>query len=626
MIKKTYVYDLETLDIFTATFMDKDSDETRVFVISSKRDDRQALFHFLDNEVAGLIGYNCIHFDAQILEFLYRNPDAKALQIRDYAGIITSENRQPDVPEWNLRILHLDLFRALSLSVKAKRVGLKWTEYMMNLDNIEDMPSQGEGDNWEEQVLAYNLNDVIATKELYWRYNHEIELRKVMSIKEGINLMNSTEPDIAKKLFAKYLAKEMRIPINDLRTMRTERYVVNIKDIILPYIHMTSPEMKVVYNSFKTLSVYEGDKFDKEIHFGGIPITYALGGIHGAVSNKIVESTDTHIIKSCDVVSFYPNLAIRNKFHPEHIPQDIFCNLYERLFNQRRAIPKKDPSNYVLKIILNSVYGASNDKFSYLKDRQYTLTICINGQLLLSQLFERMVLEIPDCKLIMCNTDGFEVIIPREYETQYTQICKEWEELTKLELEFIDYKKMIVSDVNNYIAVYDNGGTKCKGRYEYDNIPLHKNRSHNIIAKAVYNYFVNNTPIEDTIYSSTNIFDFCAGVKAKRSEKGGQSKFEIHSMQKGQIVKQKLSKTVRYYISKKGGYLFKIYEAGNIEHVEAPAKINRSRTKDWKITYFNKAYYPQNFSEYDIDYTYYIHKARNWIAEIDDSKQLTLFL
>ncbi len=34
MMKKIWVWDLETLDIFTATFVDRDSDDTRVFVIS----------------------------------------------------------------------------------------------------------------------------------------------------------------------------------------------------------------------------------------------------------------------------------------------------------------------------------------------------------------------------------------------------------------------------------------------------------------------------------------------------------------------------------------------------------------------------------------------------------------
>lgn len=133
-MKKIWVYDLETLDMFTATFEDRDSDEIRQFVISKNRDDRKELFHFLNSEVAGLIGYNCISFDQQILEYLYRYPDCTAKNIRAYANIIVNDNnRQPDVPEWKFRIPNLDLFRALSLSVKAKRTG--WDLFSINQFN-----------------------------------------------------------------------------------------------------------------------------------------------------------------------------------------------------------------------------------------------------------------------------------------------------------------------------------------------------------------------------------------------------------------------------------------------------------------------------------------------------------
>ena len=273
----------------------------------------------------------------------------------------------------------------------------------------------------------------------------------------------------------------------------------------------------------------------------------------------------------------------------------------------------------------NKRYGMSNDIFSFLKDRQFTLAICINGQLLLSQLFEKMILDIPDSRLLMCNTDGFEILIPRKYEELYYSICKEWEQLTKLELEFVDYKRMIVSDVNNYLAIDIDNKYKCKGKYEFENIPLHKNKSHSIIPLAVFNYFYNDEPIENTIYNHKNIFSFCAGVKARKSEKNGQSRYELHTIQGSEIVKKKLSKTVRYYISNKGQYLFKIYESGDKEHVEAPTKLNSSRTKDWRVTYFNKAFFLDKFEEYDIDYSYYIHRARKWITELQDKKQLKLF-
>lgn len=627
MNKRIWIYDLETLNIFTATFIDKDSNEIRVFVLSNSKNEIPQLLTFLKQEVKGLIGYNCLHFDAQILEYIFKRPNCTAEEIKKYAYIITEDNnRRPDVPEWKLKIPHLDLFRALSLSVKAKRTGLKWCEYQMDLDNIEDMPSQGEGDNWEEKVLSYNLNDVIATKELYVRYIKEIQLREALTTREKINLLNSTEPDIAKKIFGKYLAKEMNIPESYLRTFGTERDIVYIKDIIFPYIKFEDEKLIMIKKAFSNLEVKNKDKHEFIINFGGIDITYALGGIHGAVNNKVIKSTDTHIIKSCDVVSFYPNLAIRNKLHPEHIPQEIFCPLYERLFDERRSIPKKDPRNYVLKIVLNSTYGLSNDEFSFLKDRQFTLAICINGQLLLSQLFEKIINVIPDSKLIMCNTDGFEVIIPKEYEQLYYDICKEWEQLTNLELEFVDYKQMVISDVNNYLAIYFDGKTKTKGKYEFENIPLHKNKSHAIIPKSVYEYFVNNVPIEQTIKENTNIFNFCAGVKSSWSNERGKSHYELHTINGSELIKTKLSKTVRYFISNKGQYLFKVYEDGSLEHVEAPdksSKINRS----WKVTYFNKAYYPTNFTDYNIDYIYYISKARKWINDLSnsDTNQLKLF-
>lgn len=125
MQKRYWFWDLETLNIFTATFIARDSDDTKVFIISERRNDRKLLLDFLEKEVEGLIGYNSLFFDAQVLEYIIRNPNCTADEIRRYAIIITSEdNRKPDVPEWKLKHKHLDLFRALSLSVKAKRTGL----------------------------------------------------------------------------------------------------------------------------------------------------------------------------------------------------------------------------------------------------------------------------------------------------------------------------------------------------------------------------------------------------------------------------------------------------------------------------------------------------------------------
>lgn len=98
----------------------------------------------------------------------------------------------------------------------------------------------------------------------------------------------------------------------------------------------------------------------------------------------------------------------------------------------------------------------------------------------------------------------------------------------------------------------------------------------------------------------------------------------MHWIDGSEHKKQKLSKTVRYYISNKGKWLFKCYEDGSQAHVEAPLNLGKMK-KDWKVTYFNKSFQHKNFKDFDIDYSYYIHKAREWVYQIEDQNQLSLF-
>lgn len=184
----------------------------------------------------------------------------------------------------------------------------------------------------------------------------------------------------------------------------------------------------------------------------GFRLDFGTGGIHGSLQNKVVKETSTYLIRDADVSSFYPNLAISNDVYPEHLTRK-FCDIYKDVYEQRKSFPKSAPENAMLKLALNATYGNSNNQFSVFYDPMYTMKITLNGELSLCLLIER-VLEIEGTLMISANTDGITVALKRKYEDEYNRVCKQWEQDVKQQLEYVDYSRMFINNVNSYVAVY----------------------------------------------------------------------------------------------------------------------------------------------------------------------------
>ena len=126
MSRKVYVYDLETLpDLFTATFLDRDTDETVVF--HSNQDDYiKNMLSFLNTKVQGLIGYNCIAFDGQIIQDIYLGICKTPREIWHRADFHIKNERNH---YYTLFIKHLDLYLVNHYNNKNRRTSLKWCEF-----------------------------------------------------------------------------------------------------------------------------------------------------------------------------------------------------------------------------------------------------------------------------------------------------------------------------------------------------------------------------------------------------------------------------------------------------------------------------------------------------------------
>lgn len=292
----------------------------------------------------------------------------------------------------------------------------------------------------------------------------------------------------------------------------------------------------------------------------GITFYCGVGGIHAARNNSVFKTEGNVVVKSVDVASFYPNLAIQNRLYPEHLGE-VFCSVYQDVYNLRKTYPKGTPENAVMKLALNGTYGASNDKFSPFYDPKFTMSITINGQLSLLMLAE-MLMEVPTVQIIMANTDGLEYVVEREYEQQSDDICKQWEELTKLELEGEIYNKLFIRDCNNYLGVFDNGKIKRKGAYEYDGLGWHQNQSSLIVPMCAEKVLLEDVDPYLFMQNHSDIYDFCLRTKVPRSMRlvsidsldllkdGNEEEFEQQAQPEQNIT--------RFVATKEGRYLVKI--------------------------------------------------------------------
>ena len=632
-MRQHWVMDYETLsNCFIGVFEGIKSEDQEIFVIHESRNDIRELVEFLDRNIyyeEWHVSFNGLGFDSQITESIIRNkewlieqsPEKIAKFIYGKAQDVIYKQNNGEFLEYSprdLSIRQLDVFKLNHWDNNAKRSSLKWIQYTMDWTNIIDMPIRHTEHIVEEQIpeiIRYCINDVKSTKQIMNLSKSQIELRRTLTEEYGIDLYSASEPRISKELFLLFLSQKTGIKKWDLKQMRTHRARITVKNIILPYIEFKTATFQNLLKKFQEVVIYPGETkggFKYSVQYKGVKTDYGLGGIHGARSTKVYESNEDMVIMTSDVTSFYPNLAIRNKWAPAHLEQDDFCDLYEWFFEERKKIPKKDPKNYVYKIILNSTYGLSNDENSFLYDPEFTMRITINGQLSLSMLYEMICEEIPNAVPLMQNTDGLETLIPREYVDKYMDICKRWEDITQLQLEHDTYSKIILGDVNNYIAVTEDGKSKCKGRFEYDNLALHKNKSFLIIPKAIHAYFVDGIKPEDFLAQNQNIFDYCGGVKIK-----GDWSFYEHHIINGEYEVKPLQHTIRYFVSKSGS---KIIKKNNTDGREIQVEAGK-----WmQTTLIN--YTEKDFSEYDINYDYYLENIYKEIRNLEPIiTQLKLF-
>jgi len=554
-----YVYDLETFpNVFTMAVEHAEYPIKWMFEISDWRNDSREIIGFLNYlriTNARMVGFNNLGFDYPILHTLYRMGFADARILYDKAqAIITSQDDDKwahSIKPADRIVPQIDLFKVHHFDNKARSTGLKALEFNMCMDNISDLPYPVGSNLDQEQVLKlkdYNHHDVAATKRFLNESHEMIRFREELTVKyPGRDWINFNDTKIGKVYFEMKL-EEAGVSCYEFgpdgRTPRqTPRPTIVLKDTILPWVQFNHPEFIRVLEWFKgqTITETKGVFNDLVARVNGFDFVFGLGGIHGSIENEVVESNDHQIVVDLDVSSYYPNLAITNRFYPAHLGTE-FCDIYKHLYEMRKQYSKGTAENAMLKLALNGTYGDSNNRFSVFYDPQFTMSITLNGQLLLCLLAEGLM-TIPGLTLIQINTDGLTVRVPRESKWMLDTVAAAWQHRTGLELEKVVYKIMLIRDVNNYVALSESGKVKRKGAYEHK-LSWHQNASALVVPKVAEKVLLEGAPIRQTVEQWPDKMDFMLRAKVPRSSHLAWGE-------------QKVQNTTRYYVSTGGNPLNK---------------------------------------------------------------------
>lgn len=471
-------YDFEVFaNDWLVVIADTDNQSEKIFV-----NNEQALidyYHEHKNDI--WIGYNSRHYDQFILKAIICGFTPQA--INEWIIIDHQPGWKFYKDFWKIQLYNFDVM----------------TNKFRSLKQLEGF----QGHDIRETSVSFNIRRELTEEEI-----EEVIKYCRHDVHETMHIFMETITEFESQV---ELLKMFNLPLRNISKTKAQlsAFILDAKQPAVPRddeFDFTFPDTLQINKYTEVLDFYKENKdYNKvlELNVAGVPHLFAWGGLHGARNNYYGEGHFLNI----DVESYYPALMIEYDYLSRNIKDPSkFREVRDTRLKYKAA---KDKRQAPLKIVINGTYGAMKDKYNGLYDPLMANNVCIGGMTLLLDLIEKLE---PHCEIIQSNTDG--VLVKLRNYNDYDlidDICYEWEQRTRMGLEFDEFVKVIQKDVNNYILVDADGNYKSKGAYVKKLNPLDYDLP--IVNEAVVNYFVKGIDPEETIFNCTELVKFQKIVK-----------------------------------------------------------------------------------------------------------------
>ena len=613
--KVAYVYDIEVFkNVFHCCVLNTETNDLYKFECSQRKNTIEEMCNLFLTANGYFIGYNNIHYDNPIVNYCidyFSNSnytyDKICMSIFNMSKVITEKEDNLDLwKRWKYARNFQTIDLLTMLYSKALRVSLKEMQVTMMYKNVQEFNS-----DWQaplalqeiDEMIAYNINDVMSTYELLKRCEDMIKLRIDIGQIYNIDCLSTDNVNMGMQILAEEYMRKTGIPWFTLKNLRSPADVIELNKIILPFIKFEMPILKELLSEMKALIVSPGRKgYEKKFIIDNLTYSVGVGGIHSINQPEIIIPAEDELLIDSDVASLYPSMLLNFDFYPKHLGPE-FKVTYEDIRMRRLAAKKaKDKlTDIALKYALNGLSGNLQNEYSWCYDPYAVMGIRINGQLLLLMLTEKLIQV--GAQIIQINTDGVFFKCKKDIYPKIQTIFKDWQDLTGLVLEEDRFKAFYQLAINDYFGVYENGKIKEKGCFITD-VLLGKGLTPKVIPKAVIKYFTEGIAPQDYIRNNKDIKDFLMSEKT-----GKQWTVEYNNI--------KQQRTNRFYASTDGYFLYK----WKIDDKTKDKQYQNMLTASG-VTLLNNL--EDLKDDPKINHRYYIAEANKIITQLKN-KQLSLF-
>lgn len=513
-------YDFEVFkEDWLAVFIDVT--RRKEYVIVNDPDKLKALYEANIKDI--WVGFNNRHYDQYIMKGILLGMNPK--RINDWIILEEREGWQFSRAFNRVPMINYDV-------MPNPPIGLKTMEGFL-------------GSNIKETGVPFDINRKLTKAEIeetikYCRHDVEQTIKIFLEKIDEFNAMHGIVQAFPKMVSLSNIGdSEARITAKVLGCVKQD-FNDEFDYFFLPCLRLN--KYKYVQDWFEekkkealAMDLQNCDKYDKKLWYksqnletivAGIPHSFGFGGLHGAESKPIHK---TGQILHVDVNNYYPSMLIAWGLVTRAATNDNYTLVYKTRKSMKakqiaaaKSGNKAEAKNWKkaqlpYKKMLNALSGGMKDETNPAYDPRNNNCMCINGQLMLLDLIEHLE-AVPGFELIQSNTDGLIIRIPDTDEAfeMVDDICWEWEQRCSTErcsilLELDNISEIYQKDVNNYLWVGSDGSVERIGAYVKELSATDNDLP--ILNKALVEYMVHKTPVEQTINQCNDLIMFQKIVK-----------------------------------------------------------------------------------------------------------------